>query len=68
MNIKEVANKYLVFEILQEGSQTQSNPELRAQGTIFNWDHLPHVQFYIVIELMTNSAMVYHARSAGKVR
>jgi len=68
ININKTANKYLIFEIIQEGSRTFSNTELKEHGKIFNWDCLPHVQFYIVIELSTNSAMVYHASSSGKVR
>ena len=67
ININKTANKYLIFEIIQEGSQTFSNTELKEHGKIFNWDRLPHVQFYIVIELSTNSAMVYHSTSSGKV-
>ena len=66
-DINKTANKYLVFEILQQTSPSFSNSVLKAQGKIFNWECLPHVQFYIVIELSTNSGMVYHARSAGKV-
>jgi hypothetical protein len=45
------------FEIIQEGAI-----ELKE-----NWDRLPHVEFYIVVELSTNSAMVYNAISSGKV-
>jgi hypothetical protein len=67
ININKTANKYLVFEIIQEGSKTFSNIELKEHGKIFNWDRLPHVQFNIVVELSTNSAMVYHATSSGKV-
>jgi len=67
INIKKTANKFLVFEIIQEGARTFSNIELKEHGKIFNWDRLPHVELYIVVELSTNSAMVYHATSSGKV-
>jgi len=66
-NINKVANKYLVFEILRKGSQTYTNSQLKTQGRIYNWDRLPIVELYVIIELSTNSAMVYHARTAGKV-